>query len=387
MQRLRAALDSASPEWRLAAILSKVNLYYLTGTMPEGVLLVPRDQEAVLWVRRSCERASAESAFPVIRPMGSFRDAAATFKRMPGSVHLETEIVPLALYQRFQKHFPVASFEPLDRPMAAVRSVKSPFELALMERSGEIHRVVLEERVPALLREGISEAELGAELFSTLIQAGHHGVTRMGSFDTELALGYIAFGESSLYPTSFNGPGGNRGICPAVPLLGSPARKLRDGDLVYLDLGCGVEGYHTDKTMTYVFGRPLPAHAIEAQQKCVEIQDRVAEALRPGAIPSRIYTDIMESLPADFLENFMGFGNRRVKFLGHSVGLVIDETPVIAEGFDDPLQEGMVLAVEPKKGIPGIGMVGIENTFIVTREGGRSITGQSRGLLEVPSQS
>jgi Xaa-Pro aminopeptidase len=256
-----------------------------------------------------------------------------------------------------------------------------------MERSGEIHRVVLEERVPPLLRDGISEAELGAELFSTLIQAGHHGVTRMGSFDTELALGYIGFGESSLYPTSFNGPGGNRGICPAAPLLGSPARKLRDGDLVYLDLGCGVEGYHTDKTMTYVFGRPLPAHAIEAQQKCVEIQDRVAEALRPGAIPSRIYTDIMESLPADFLENFMGFGNRRVKFLGHSVGLVIDETPVIAEGFDDPLQEGMVLAVEPKKGIPGIGMVGIENTFIVTREGGRSITGQSRGLLEVPSQS
>jgi Xaa-Pro aminopeptidase len=238
-----------------------------------------------------------------------------------------------------------------------------------------------------LLRDGISEAELGAELFSALLQAGHHGVTRMGSFDTELALGYIAFGENSIYPSSFNGPGGNCGICPAVPTFGSPARKLREGDLVFLDVGCGVEGYHTDKTMTYVFGRALPAHAIQAHQTCVEIQDRVAEALRPGAIPSRIYTSLMQSLSPDFLEDFMGFGNRRVKFLGHGIGLVIDETPVIAEGFDEPLQEGMVFAVEPKKGIPGIGMVGIENTFAVTKTGGRSLTGRNPGPIHVPCSS
>ena len=146
--------------------------------------------------------------------------------------------------------------------------------------------------------------------------------------------------------------------------------------------GCGVEGYHTDKTMTYMFGRSLPADAINAHQQCVEIQDRVAAALRPGAIPSAIYTSTMKSLAPDFLENFMGFGNRRVKFLGHSIGLVIDETPVIAEGFDEPLQEGMVLAVEPKKGIPSVGMVGIENTFVVTGNGGRSLTGKSRGLSQ-----
>ena len=69
----------------------------------------------------------------------------------------------------------------------------------------------------------------------------------------------------------------------------------------------------------------------------------------------------------------MGFGNR-VKFLGHGVGLLIDETPVIAESFDEPLQEGMVFALEPKKGIENIGMVG-ENTFIVTAKGGECITG------------
>ena len=77
----------------------------------------------------------------------------------------------------------------------------------------------------------------------------------------------------------------------------------------------------------------------------------------------------------------MGFGDRRANFLGHGVGLQIDDLPVIAEGFDEPLAENMVLALEPKKGIAGIGMVGIEDTFIVTPEGGRSITGSHSGLI------
>ena len=105
--------------------------------------------------------------------------------------------------------------------------------------------------------------------------------------------------------------------------------------------------------------------------------------LRPGAIPSEIYNSIMSNLDEEFLQNFMGFGNRKVKFLGHGVGLLIDETPVIAEGFDEPLQKGMVFALEPKKGIENIGMVGIENTFIVTAKGGECITGDNPGLIPV----
>ncbi len=91
----------------------------------------------------------------------------------------------------------------------------------------------------------------------------------------------------------------------------------------------------------------------------------------------------MAGLEPEFLKNFMGFGEHRVKFLGHGIGLWIDETPVIAEGFDEPLEEGMVIALEPKKGIPDVGLVGIENTFAVTPRGGRSLTGKSRGLVEV----
>ena len=376
-------MDRDHPTWQITAVFSKINLYYFTGTMQEGVLFIPRFEEAVFWVRRSYERAAEESLFPVIKPMESYRDAAVTMKNLPNTVYLEKEIVPIAMLQRFQKYFPFTVIEPADIQIGKVRSVKSGYELALMEESGKIHQRVTEELVPGLLKEGMSEMEFFTELYSLLIHQGHHGVARFGMFDTESILGQIAFGESSIYPTSFNGPGGNYGMSPAVPIHGSRNRKLRKGDLVFVDTGCGVEGYHTDKTMTYMFGKSLPDEAIQIHLQCVEIQNKIAAMLRPGAIPSVIYNEILNELTPEFLENFMGFGTRKVKFLGHGIGLTIDELPVIANGFDEPILEGMVFAVEPKKGIPHVGMVGIENTFVVTPQGGRNITGNHPGLLKV----
>ena len=383
LMRFRAIMDEQNPDWEMAALFSKINLYYFTGTMQEGMLLIPRDSEAVLWIRRSYERAVNESLFPRIKPMDSFKDAAALYPEMPASVHIETEFIPIAFLQRFQKYFPILNVLSLDFQIASVRAVKSIFELDLMKRSGELHRRILEDWVPRILLEGMSEVDLAGALYAEMLRAGHHGVARFGMFDTEVVLGHIAFGESSLYPTSFNGPGGNYGMGPAVPGIGNRKTVLRKGDLVFIDIGFGIEGYHTDKTLTYVFGKE-PEHAVAMEQQvCVDIQDRMAEQLKPGAVPSAIYENIMNSLSPAFLKNFMGFGNRQVKFLGHGIGLVIDEIPVIARGFDAPLQENMVFALEPKKGIENFGMVGIENTFIVTPGGGQCITGYSKGLVPV----
>jgi len=383
MRCLREMMDISNPDWEIAVIFSKINLYYFTGTMQDGMLIIPKNEEATFWVRRSYERALDESLFPSIEPMNSFRDAAKSVNRLPEAVYLETEVVPLALYQRFQKYFPFKNFKSADAEICSVRAVKSEYELSLLREAGKIHQHVLEDLIPGMLREGMSEADLSTELFSVLVEEGHHGACRFGMFDTEMILGNVCFGESSIYPTYFNGPGGKFGLSPAAPVLGSRDRKLRKGDLVFVDVGCGVDGYHTDKTTTYMFGSSLPQYAIDIHNKCVDIQNEAASMLKPGIAPSDIYNTIMNGLDDEFLQNFMGFGNRKVKFLGHGVGLLIDETPVIAEGFDEPLQEGMVFALEPKKGIENIGMVGIENTFIVTAEGGECITGDNPGLIPV----
>ena len=383
MKRFKTVMDNMNPEWKMAVIFSKINLYYFTGTMQEGILIINHDDEPIFWVRRSYERALDESLFRVIKPMNSFHDAAESQNQLPDTIYLETEVIPLALYHRFHKYFPFKNFKPVDNVIAKVRAVKSEYELSLMREAGKIHQHVLEDLAQEMLQVGMSEASLVAELFQVMVEEGHDGVTRFGMFDTEIVLGQLGFGESSIYPTYFNGPGGNYGLSPAVPLLGSRDRKLRNGDLVFIDVGCGVEGYNTDKTMTYMFGHSLPQYAIDIHYECVAVQNEIAAMLKPGVIPSDIYRIIMENLDKDFLRNFMGFGNRRVNFLGHGIGLLIDELPVIAEGFNEPLKEGMVFAVEPKKGIRDIGMVGIENTFIVTSHGGECITGINNGLIPV----
>ncbi len=383
MAHFKTHMDVSNPEWEIAVIFSKINQYYFTGTMQDGMLIIPRDGEATFWIRRSFERATYESLFPQIKSMRSFRDAVKSIDKLPDTVYLETEVVPLALYGRFQKHFPFKEFKPVDTSVFAVRAVKSEYELQLMRKAGKIHQHVLEDIVPDMLVEGMSEADLGAELFKVMVDEGYQGITRFGMFDTEMVLGHIGFGESSIYPSYFDGASGNYGMSPAVPLLGSRERKLRNGDLVYVDIGCGVEGYNTDKTMTYMFGSSLPQQAIDIHNKCVDVQNEIAAMLKPGSIPSEIYNQIINSLDDDFLQNFMGFGDRKVKFLGHGIGLLVDELPVIAKRFDMPIQEGMTFAVEPKNGIKDIGMVGIENTFIVTASGGESITGNNPGLIPV----
>jgi Xaa-Pro aminopeptidase len=383
IRSFRMRMDISDPDWEIVVIFSKINLYYFTGTMQDGMLIIPKNGEETFWIRRSYERALDESLFSNIEPMNSFRDAAKSISRLPDTVYLETEIVPLALYQRFQKYFPFKNVKSVDAQICAVRAVKSEYELSLTREAGKIHQHVLEDIVPEMLQEGMSEVDLSTALYSVMVEEGHHGLCRFGMFDTEMFLGNVCFGESSIYPSYFNGPGGSYGMSPAVPLIGSRDRKLRKGDLVFIDAGCGVEGYNTDKTTTYMFSASLPQYAIDIHNKCVDIQNEAAEMLKPGAIPSEIYNTIVSNLDEEFLQNFMGFGKRKVKFIGHSVGLQFDELPVIAEGFDEPLQEGMVFALEPKKGIENIGMVGIENTFIVTAKGGECITGDNPGLIPV----
>lgn len=383
MESFHQFMNEMHPNWKIAVIFSNIHLYYFTGTMQKGMLMIERQGNSVFWVLRSYERALDESEFFCIKPMASYREAAKEYSYTQETIYMETEMIPIGYYNRFNNYFGFSQVESIDKIIAKLRSVKSEYELSLMKISGEIHRKVLEEYVPTIIKEGMSELDLASKVWNLLVDEGHHGISRIGMFDTEMLFGIVSFGENSLYPTNFNGPGGNKGISPPVPLLASRERKLVHGDLIYVDIGCGYNGYQTDKTMIYSFGVPQEQAVIDVHNQCVQIQDDIASLLKPGAIPSEIYHSVIQSLDVEFIKDFMGYGNRAVNFLGHGIGLWIDETPVIAKGFNEPIQENMIFALEPKKGIKGVGMVGIENTFCVKKEGGVCLTGNHKDLLTV----
>jgi Xaa-Pro aminopeptidase len=176
-------------------------------------------------------------------------------------------------------------------------------------------------------------------------------------------------GASALYPTNFNGPVGAEGPYPNTP-SSAGWRQLAAGDTVMLDLVTSHNGYHADTTRTFFLGRNIPDRARAAHDLCREVLARIEERLRPGAACSDVYREVR-----DFVkergepEGFMGFNENRVRFFGHGVGLELDELPVLAESIDLLLAPGMVIAVEPKAFLDGIGPVGIENTYVVTDQG------------------
>lgn len=381
LMRFISTQSRVNPDWDTAIILGKVNQYYFTGTMQDGMLVIKKDGNASYFVRRSYERAMEESPLTSIYPMNSYRDAVEVLGAACGNTYMETELVTIGIVARLRKHFEFGEIHAIDQVVQSVRAVKTPYELEWMKRSGKAHEEFLENIVPSLLREGINEANFTAELYENMVKCGHHGVSRFSMFQTEMVVGQVGFGESSLYPTSFDGPGGARGICPAVPLLGSRERKLQRGDLVFVDIGFGMNGYHSDKTQVYQFGGKPTADTIKAHKGCMDVQSRTSELLKTGAIPSEIYKTVLGELSDEFKQNFMGFGDRQVFFLGHGIGLHVNEMPVIAEGFREPLLNNMTIAIEPKKGVASIGMVGVEDTYIVTPEGGQCITGGGKDII------
>ncbi|MDA3799549.1 MAG: Xaa-Pro peptidase family protein [Kiritimatiellae bacterium] len=383
LNTFRENLTQHDPNWTLAVVMAKINIFYFTGTMQNGILVIPRNANETFFVHRSFERAMLESNIEDIRNINSFRDIPESFWTNSKSVYLETERIPLAHYARLNKYANFSEVKPVENIILQTRAIKSELEIDFLRHAGKVQSHVLEDIVPELLQTGMSETDLASQIQMAFIQKGGHGICRVRSFGSELYLGQVCFGESALYPNPFNGPGGVRGLSPAAPIFASPECTLNEIQIISADCGSTFHGYHTDKTATYAYGAPLSQKAIDAHKRCIDIQIEAKEKLVPGAIAEEIYNSIIAKQPKSFLEIFMGIGCEQAKFLGHGVGLEIDEYPVITSKWPDTIKENMVIAIEPKAWIRGEGMVGTENTYLVNKTGAECITGNEQALITV----
>lgn len=382
LDNFRKKMTETAADWQMAVINHKVNMYYMSGTMQDGVLVIT-PEDAVLWVRRDFERAKNESNFSDIRPMKSFRDLAEFYQIIPKAVYLETKTATLDWINLLKKYMPFEAIQSVNPVMDKLRLIKSDYEIACMKQAGEIHRIALEENAQKLIRSGISEAELAVEIYSSLLKMGSHGIARFNLAMGEDLVGIASFGKSGLIRTAFDGPGGTGGTCIAVQSIGSAFRKLTQNCLVYLDIPSGIDGYHTDKSVVYYFGDlekdPRGSEILNAHNYCVYLEKHIAGLLTPGAILEDIYASVMKRFDMQYADGFMNGG----KFLGHSIGLTMDEAPAIARGFKTELKAGMTFAIEPKIAIDGVGVVGTENTYYITRDGAVSLTGQPLPLIQI----
>lgn len=403
-QKVRTHLATSAPDAVGLLVFSRLNIYYLSGTMANGVLWLPAvanstviDPDSapppVLLVRKGIERARMESPLTDILEFRSYKDiptllaqtgAALPMANVRSSALVAAEMGGLswAMASMLQERLPLR-FVSGDSALDAARAIKSPWEMAKLRTAGARHYQALHDILPQHIRPGMSENDIARLCINSFLELGHGGQLRMSGHGEEVFVGHVAAADSGNYPHYFNGPMGFRGIHPAQPCLGG-GTLWTPGSPLLVDMAFCFEGYATDKTQIFWAGRPdsMPDNARRAYELCVEIHNRAASALRPGVLPSDIWRDALNLVEkSSFSEGFMGLGGNKVPFLGHGIGLAIDEKPVIAHSFDQALKEGMVLALEPKIGLPGWGMVGLENTFAVSPYGGESLTGNDTDIL------
>ena len=389
-KRYRHFLQKYIPEADGAFIFSRLNIFYFTGTFANGVFWLPKEGAPILFCRRGAERAEIETPIKNIVQFNSYGNIEQAFKdlgtNLPSQIATEMNGLSWSLSKSLTKHLPNIDFIPSDKLIAMTRARKSEWELKILRKAGEKHNKCLTELLPTFLHEGINELQISHKISDIFYSEGHLGVLRMDAFGEEVFLGHIAVGDSANYPSVFNGPVGLRGVHPAAPFMGSDKIQWYPNSPLIIDNGFTLAGYQTDKTQIYWLGKKesIPEPLQSAHDFCVDMQARIAEQLRPGAIPSEIWQqcEVLVS-KSPWSKGFMGLKNNKVRFIGHGIGLAIDEYPALAKGFDLPIEEGMVLAVEPKIGIAGIGMVGTENTFEVTPQGGQSITGNNYEILTI----
>jgi Xaa-Pro aminopeptidase len=372
-------------------VTQNVGIYYFTGSMQAGYLFIPSSGLATYYVRKSLVRAEAESQVR-IKPFGGLRrlaghlaeDYPELFTGDSGNpvMGVDMDVLPAQQYLRLAEAVSTVAWTDGSALLRTVRSVKSAAEIACLERSAQATAAALEAALEQL-REGMTELELLALIEHEMRKFGHTGLMRMRGYNQEIAVGMVASGEAAAEATYFDGPAAGRGLTPSFP-QGPSMRAIQQGEPILIDIGCCIDGYVSDQTRTAVIGS-LPPKLQQAYETAYAILKRTEASLAPGAIPENLYAQALAMAEeAGLAEHFMGYGSDQAKFLGHSIGLEVDEWPVLAKGFRDPLVPGMLMAVEPKFVFPGLGVVGIENTYLVTESGCRSLSRSPEKLFEVP---
>ncbi len=354
----------------LALIRQNADLYYFTGTVQDGHLLIPSHGSPLFLVWRVFAHARLQSPLKDIRHLSGLSALPALLRKnemdKPDTLGLEMDILPAGLFLFYKNEvWPDADVVDVTHLIRKVRSIKSPWEINQIRQSCLQVRKALD-LVPAILYPGMRGVDLAARIESELRRLRHPGYIRMRGWNQELGMGQILAGPDGAVSSWTNTPAGGRGTCNAFS-MGASTYEIQKGDPVSIDIGGCYNGYLCDQTRLFSTGNPSRL-VDKSFSKILKLQKMVEKMLVPRMSCQEIYEMAVEEMKSDGLwEWFMGRDQDKVNFIGHGLGIEIDEYPFIARKNRMVLEPGMVVAVEPKLLIPEVGLVGIEDTYLITK--------------------
>lgn len=347
-------------------VTTNVNLFYLTGRIPDGYFYMTAQGLCVLFLRRPLSW-EGRTIVPIKHP----GEIPAYLEKLelpsPERIMLEEEL-PHAEYARLAALFPGAEATP--SVLRRARMIKTAYEQDILRETGLWHAAALD-GVPALFKPGMTDVEFGLAIDDHFRRLGHPGFFRIAGHRMECGMGVILAGDNAQEPSPFDFALGGAGRAD-FPISVS-GREIAEGTTISVDESGDVYGYLTDTTRIYSYGE-LPRAAYDMHEVAREIQADFVMYAQPGARCCDLYNNAVEIARRNGLEeNFMGLA-QRAKFVGHGLGLEMNEMPVIAPRDTTALEPGMLLAFEPKFIVQGVGAVGVENTFLIAENGPERIT-------------
>ncbi|MFI5341881.1 MAG: M24 family metallopeptidase [Candidatus Methylomirabilales bacterium] len=380
--RLQARLVAAD-DAEAIFIFQAADLFYFTGTVQDAWLVIGRSGPPLMLVRRSLERARAESALEHILPLENPREISGLLAShgLGGlrRVGLEFDVLPVEQYARVGRLFPTMQFVDASRMIRETRTIKSAYEVARIRKAATIQDRMAR-KLRELLRPGMTELELAAEVEAEARRHGHQGIIRTRRFNLDCFYGHLLSGEGGAVPSFLDAPTGGSGLSPAFG-NGPGMRRIQPHEPIMLDYVGALDGYHSDQTRMFSLGA-LSEDLVKGYQACFDILEQVMAALRPGMKASDVFARaaaLAERL--GYADRFMNTGPAQVSFVGHGVGVELDEIPYLAAGSNLTIEAGMTLAVEPKIVFPGCGIVGVEDTILVTTGDPEYLTFTPRELV------
>ncbi len=334
-------------------IFNPSNLFYFTGTQGASALLIPRNGESTIYVYRvnfEQTRATAKDFNVDLVKRGEDLMVKIARQTCEQSIKkLAVDTLGVEGWRNLSKQLRGKNKLAIKPSFVSeLRVIKDDEEVELMRKAAELTSLGMNMAYECL-RTGIEEVELAAEIEYAMRKRGSYGT----AFDTAVSSG----------PAS------------AFPHGGCTDRKIREGDLIVVDIGAVYKNYRSDMTRTLVLGKPSEKqqtiHGIVKQA-----YEKAFEAIKPGA-----KTKDVDTAGRQIIEK-AGYGEFFVHGLGHGVGIDIHEPPTLNPSSKEKLQSGNVVTDEPGIYLVGYGGVRIEDSVLVTDEGAEKLTNGPYGLLK-----
>ena len=363
-----------------ALITCNVNLIYTYGRVVSGYLYLPLNAPARLFIKRPND-IEGEHIHPIRKPEQITELLKECGLPLPAKLMLEGDELSFTEYNRLAACFPETEVVPCGTALVRqARSVKTPIEIEMFRRSGAAHTKAYEQ-IPSVYQPGMTDRQLSIEIERLMRLEGCLGIFRVFGQSMEIFMGSLLAGDNAAVPSPYDFALGGKGLDPSLP-GGVSGTLLQAGQCFMVDMGGNFYGYMGDMSRVFSIGR-LPEQAYTAHQTCIEIQEEIAAMAKPGTVCEDMYNKAIEIVTkAGFADYFMGV-DQKAKFIGHGIGLEINEMPVLAPRMKQELEPGMVFALEPKIVLPGIGPVGIENSWAVTTDGLQKLTLCKEEIIEL----